>query len=462
MTSADSLCQQGIAFHQIGNYDAAKIYYLAALRTNPKHLSSLLNLCEVLSQRNQILPAVATMSRVLEIAPNNGPYWSNYGNLLKRLERYDEARQAFVISKEISPDHIGTWHNLLLLELREGNIGAALDCYNQIKALGGDSEAVQNDLAHLYLAAGDLETAFEVYESRWHILTHMEPWDYHIPEWQGEDLEGKYLLVHQEQGYGDTIMASRFIKDLTNRGAKVTFAIEGALVGLFEHQNWGIEVIDLHTLTENDAKKFDFHSPLYSMMRWLEVRKENINPRPFISPPKITVPPVFRGMVNVGICWTSGKRGNHLDWRRRISPLELWLALAEVPNVQLWSLCPGSEAQSEIVNLGAEVLVLDEVTKFFDFAETAAFMDKLDLVISVDTAVAHLAASMGKATWMLSQFTPCWRWWDLEAGTGKPWYDSMEIIPQYAPGDWKTQLEECERNLRLMVEETVPVEGMVA
>jgi ADP-heptose:LPS heptosyltransferase len=131
--------------------------------------------------------------------------------------------------------------------------------------------------------------------------------------------------------------------------------------------------------------------------------------------------------------------------------LELWLKLTEIPSVHLWSLCPGEDAQKEIVSLGAEALVLDEVTKFSDFAETAAFIDQLDLVISVDTAVAHLAASMGKPTWMLSQFTPCWRWWGLAEGTGRPWYDSMETLAQHAPGDWKSQLEECERRLRQMV-----------
>lgn len=455
MTSADSLCNEGARFHQIGDLDAAKIHYLAALRSNPKHSHSLLNLCSIMSQNNNVAGAAAIMARAVDIAPNNGQLWSNYGSFLKRLERYEDARGALVQATSLSPDFIGAWHNLLLLELREGNIGGAIDCYNQIKALGGDSPTIQNDLAHIYLAAGDLEYAFEIYESRWHILTHQEPWDLHLPEWQGEDLKGKRLLVHQEQGYGDTVMTSRFIKDLVKRGAKVTFAVEGALIGLFESQDWEMDTIDLHILREKDAERFDFHSPLYSVMRWLEVRKENINPSPFINPPKITVPSVYNEMTNVGICWFSGRRGNDMDWRRRVSPLELWLPLAEVPSVQLWSLCPGDEAQSEIVRLGAEGLVIDEVTKFFDFAETASFINKLDLVISVDTAVAHLAASMGKPTWMLSQFTPCWRWWDLEAGTGKPWYETMEILSQPAPGDWKTQLEECERNLRLLTTELV-------
>jgi hypothetical protein len=127
-------------------------------------------------------------------------------------------------------------------------------------------------------------------------------------------------------------------------------------------------------------------------------------------------------MFNVGICWFSGRRGNYMDWRRRISSLEDWLPLSEVPNVQLWSLTPGDEAQSRDHSARAEALVLDDVTKFANFAETASFISKLDLVISVDTAVAHLAAATGKPTWMLSQFTPCWRWWGLEDGTGEPWY----------------------------------------
>jgi hypothetical protein len=232
----------------------------------------------------------------------------------------------------------------------------------------------------------------------------------------------------------------------------VTFAVPRQLVRLFENQEWNIEVVCIHDIDETWASRFDFHSPLYSMMRHLGVEREDISGRAFLQSPPLTVPPVHAAMFNVGICWASGTHHDYTDWRRRVSPLADWLQLAEVPGVQLWSLFPGDEAQREIVQLGAEAVVLDRVTKFEDFAETAAFVASLDLVISVDTAVAHLSGALGVPTWMLSQFAPCWRWWGLDEGTGAPWYDSMLTFKQREPGDWKSQLEECVRLLQVTVE----------
>jgi tetratricopeptide (TPR) repeat protein len=138
------------------------------------------------------------------------------------------------------PDHIGAWHGSLLLDLREKKCDDALRCYEKIKALGGDNPTIQNDLAHIYLAQGDSEKAFETYEARWHILSHMEPWDFHLREWQGESLKDKLILIHAEQGFGDTIMVSRFLPSLLDQGAVVTLAVEPAMVELFEAQEWNI------------------------------------------------------------------------------------------------------------------------------------------------------------------------------------------------------------------------------
>lgn len=457
MTSADSLFTSALHFHGIGDLEAARFHYLAALRDNPNHVQSLMNLSDILSRKNQIAAAAVIMSKAVELNPKLGTLWSNYGNALTRLERYADARVALVNAVTLAPENSAGWHNLILLALREGNFEEAISTYESLVALGGDNEAVKNDVAHAYLMIGDLPKALKLYEVRWHILSHLDPWDLRVKEWEGESLVDKRILVHSEQGFGDTIMVSRFVKELAASGARVTFATEPATVRLFEAQEWpNVEVCNIFDTSQRDPKEFDFHSPLYSMMRHLGVTKEKICGTPYLSAPPLTVPSVYRSALNVGICWFSGRRNNQLDWRRRVSPLELWLPLAEVPGVQLWSLCPGEDAQNEIVKLGAESVVLDEVTSFESFAETAAFIDKLDLVVSVDTAVAHLAAAMGKPTWMLSQFTPCWRWWDRVAGTGRPWYDCMSVLLQHQPGDWKSQLEECK--LRLSQRQNVRVE----
>jgi len=450
MTSADSLNRTGAEFQLRGDEEGARVHYLAALKLDPAFVPALANLCVILSNRNQLASAAVLLRRITALAPNDGLQMSNLGNILTRLERFDEAKSAFDRAVELRPDNPDVWYNLLLWAHRTGDQVAALGYSERVLELGSDTAQVRNDRAHLYLALGDLETALSLYEARWETLIHLEPWDLHLPEWNGFDLNGKHILVHGEQGFGDTLMTSRFIPALLALGADVTFAVPGNMVRFFEFQNWNIDVVDIAKLEEDHAGQFDCHSPLYGVMRHLGVRRGDIDPRPFLKVPEIVGPPVFRGNVkNVGICWVSGRRGNAMDWRRRVSDLGDWLQLADIPGIYLWSLCYDPEATKQIIDLGAEAIVEDRTSFLGDFADTAAFVDQLDLVITVDTAIAHLAAGMGKATWMLSQFTPCWRWWDIANGTGWPWYDSMTIIPQATPGGWTNQLRQCRIRLEM-------------
>jgi hypothetical protein len=451
MTSTDSLFAQGVEFHKTGNYDAAKLHYYAVLRSQPTHISAIAALADVFNHQNNLQAGIALLSRAVAVVPGDPNLLSAYGNFLKRAEDYQNAEKALNQAIELAPDDITAWHNKFLLSLRQHKTDEVLKCYQQICDLGGDSPSVQNDLAHTYLSRGELEKALQIYDSRWNILFHLEPWDLRLPEWHGQDVTGKRVLVHHEQGFGDTIMTSRFVRDLVQKGAKVTFAVPPTLIDLFDCQDWGIEVCNIADLDQSRAQDFDYHTPLYSMMRWLGVNVEDISSAPYLAVPPVTTPPVFEELYNVGICWSSGYRGDKMDWRRRVSPLEDWLTLAAVPKVQLWSLFPGGEAQDNIMRCGAEALVLDEVTRLSSFAQTANFISKLDLVISVDTAVAHIAAALGKNVWMLSQFTHCWRWWDIDNASGRPWYSSMVIAKQTSPGDWKEQLQKAKSALEVVV-----------
>lgn len=442
----------------------AKLFYDAALRLEPYNFPALMNSVDIYSRTNRLQAASVYALRATIAKPNSQAAWNYYGNILCRLEKYVEARKALQVALSLGSDHVATWHNFLLLNLRESKTQDALECYNHIVSLGGDNLTIQNDVAHAYLSLSELENAYPFYEARWASLQHLEPWDLHIPEWTGEHLLGKRILIHAEQGYGDTIMVARFIKNLLTYGAIVTFAVPPALVRLFEMQDWSenFEVINIHKIDETWSAKFDFHSPLYSMMRWLKIRREDISSKPFLSAPDLMTQNLNPEVFNVGICWASGSRGNEMDWRRRVSSLSLWLSLGEIPGIHLYSLFPGGEAQNEIISLGAESLVIDHVTGFEDFAETAAFIQGLDLVISVDTAIVHLAGALGKPVWMLSQFTPCWRWWNLNLCSGLPWYDGMKIYPQAKPGDWPGQLEACKKDLQKLAEKKLALSRSLA
>lgn len=457
-TSANELNTRGAELHAQGNLNGAREWYDAALRLEPSHFNALMNSAEVASRQHHLHAAAVYAARALSVS-SRPVVWANYGSILMRLERYAEAKNALLNALEQAPDNFGAWHNMLLLYLRQRQFADALQCYHKLVALGGaDNPNIQHDVAHIYLGMGDLPSAYPHYEARWHFADHSEAWDLHIPEWAGENLAGKSLLIHAEQGYGDSIMLARFLRD-PRLPLKTTVAVPAALVSLFELEWPKIKVVDLAEVNEEWARgqQFDFHTPFYSLLRWLGITSTAIVPLPYITTHEVTVPAVAPNMFNVGICWASGPKGARHDWRRRKSDLRFWLPLGEIPGVCLWSLYPGVEAQDEIARLGAQSAVYDLVSDFLDFAETAALIAKLDLVISVDTAVVHLAGAMRKPVWMLSQYTPCWRWWDIgNTNTGLPWYDNMVIITQRQPSDWKPQLDEARLRLTQLMNKSRP------
>src|SRR6516162_3244883 len=137
-----------------------------------------------------------------------------------------------------------------------------------------------------------MKHALEVYESRWHEknMLHLPPWDYHVPEWQGERLDGKRIMIHHEQGWGDTIMTARFVRDLAARGQaeEVVFCVPEGLRVWLAHQNWPrVRVIAMESLTVEDMVGLDFQSPLYSMMRWIGLEWDDINPGATLVPPQV-------------------------------------------------------------------------------------------------------------------------------------------------------------------------------
>jgi Flp pilus assembly protein TadD len=449
MPTADELNRLGADLYVRGDVEGARFHYLAALELDPGFLPAMSNMARALSHQDKLDAAVVYVRRLLSVAPASGSEWNNLGNLLMRLSRHDEAFEALEHAKRLSPDNPVTWYNFALLSHWVGKFRDALGYMDQVEALGNTSHQVENDRAHMELALGeDLGRALELYEARWWTMPHLPPWDYHIPEWKGEEIRGKSILFHAEQGLGDTIMTSRFAFDLANCGAKITLCLPPELVPLFEAQVWpDVSVMSMNDLTTDVAKRFDLQSPMYSAMRWLGIEKSDIRPSPYFTAPRITTEPVSRGTFNIGICWASGTRTRELDWRRRVAPLKHWLKLAEIPGVRLYSLQKSPEA-AEIADLGAEALITDPTRSFTSFAETAAFMEKLDLVISVDTAMVHLAGALGKSCWMLSQFSHCWRWWEIALGSARPWYDSVQIIRQNSPGDWEGQLAQVHERLR--------------
>lgn len=455
MATEVELNLRGLELDAIADFDGARLHYLAALRLNPNFGPALANLASISARgwdRNQKEVAIAMMRRILAIAPQDGNQWNNLGTMLMQLERYGEAQVAMDNARKYSPDSPATWHNLGLLCLRTQRYEEGLEYLDRVVELGKGIPSLHNDRAHAYLALGKLDVALEIYENRWASLRHLPPWDFRIPEWRGESLENRRILFHAEQGFGDTIMCSRFVRQLFLKGANVTLGVPPNLVRLFEHQEWPGDVANILEMPDDSRERWDFQSPMYSAMRHLGLAApSDIDSEPYLKAPQVSSPAVDKRFFTVGICWASGSRGGEMDWRRRATSLKSWLRLAENPAVRLHSLQKGA-GEEEVYSLQAEALIEDATQKLADWADTAAYIAKLDLIISVDTAVAHLAGALGKPTWMLSQFSNCWRWWDISGKSGGPWYSTMRIIPARKPDDWDAQLAEAAASLTDVVE----------
>lgn len=429
--SAQDLALRGIELQLQGDMEGAKIHFLAALDLDPRMVPALMNLSQIASEANQLRSAEVWVKRALSIASFDADNWAALGNLMTRMDRYDEANTAIERALNLAPEKVSIWHNAGLLRMRQRLYEDAVVCFEKVKALGSDPIGRRNDLAHALLSQGNLDEGLRYYEARWGQLPHLTPWDYHVPEWQGEDLKDKVILVHAEQGHGDTIMTLRFVPDLIKMARRVVVSVPRDMAALVTHM--GFDVLAIEDISEDAMLGFDYHTPMMSMMRWLKIQVSSISPEPYI---KIKAGHASPRSGRVGICWASGRRNTDHDTRGRYTDLLDWLPLAQLPGVQLVSLQKGADSE-DIQRLHLEGLIDDgPIAGAKNFLDTAEVISTLDVVVSVDTAVVHLAGAMGKPVIMLAQYSNCWRWWNIEQGLGTPWYSDVMIVRQPEPRVW--------------------------
>ena len=275
----------------------------------------------------------------------------------------------------------------------------------------------QQQLATLLLSRGEMtRRVWALYESRLRMASGT--WPDPQRKWNGQLLQGETVLLHAEQGLGDTIQFVRYAPMVAARGARVVLAVQPPLVRLLQ----GTPGANLVVSTGPNLPHFDFYSPLLGLPGLFRTTLETI------PPPLAYAAPVRHqpgATLRVGVAW-AGNAG-FVDDRKRSVPAGLFGPLAALPGVALFSLQLGAEVP-------AELPIMPLMGGVRDFADTAERVAGLDLVITVDTAVAHLAATMGKPVWLLSRLRGCWRW--LRGREDSPWYPSIRLFRQTAPDDW--------------------------
>ena len=427
----------GLALHHMGRFEAALQHYDRAIGLKPDFGAAYFNRANTLKHFTKFDGAIADYAIALLLEPEDAQASSNQGDALQALSRFDEALAAYDRALLLQPDFAQAFSNrgVCLKELGrfEDSLGS-LDA--AISLAPDDGEAFWNKALTLLLLER-FEEGWELYE--WRKKTR-EPAGSRLfprPVWLGQqDVADKTLLVHAEQGLGDVIQFSRYVQDLVERGAKVLFAPGEALQGLMRAFDGDVRIVD----AEDASLTFDYHVPLMSLPLAFQTTGSNIPARASYLRAEATrveswMARLGRDGFKIGICWQGGVSAIDVG---RSFPLRQFFELSQIPGVRLISLQKGPGAlQLRDLPVGMQVEVPGQD---FDagpdaFVDTAAVMTCCDLVITSDTATAHLAGALGVKTWVALKHVPDWRWF-LERDDS-PWYPSMRLFRQATHGDWE-------------------------
>jgi lipoprotein NlpI len=392
-------CRLGVALFVDGMSEEAKRHYDRALTLDPDHADSHYNIGIYYQRVDDLEKAVDHYRRALDLKSDYFQAYNNLGNVLRVMGRYSEAIASYRRALAIKPDHAAAHMNL----------GIAL------------------------LVTGDLEAGWPEYEERWHTKTYegKRP-KLATPPWEGGELAGRRLLIYAEQGLGDAIQFSRYADPLAARGATIILQCQRPLASLMRTVP-GVQTV---IAPGDPLPDHDCNASIMSLPGLCGTTLDSIPCRiPYLRA-SADVDGRFddllaaaKGKRKIGIVW-AGSSDNPND-RRRSCRLDHFLKLAQVPGVALFSLQKEQPAQDrlespEVTDLGP---LLD------DFAATATAIERLDLIITVDTAVAHLAGALGRPLWLAIPFAPDWRW--LLDREDSPWYPTARLFRQRHSGDWE-------------------------
>ncbi len=387
----------------------------------------------------QLDEAIACLREAITLDPNAPEPHNNLGLALQGKGQLDEAIVAFRRAIALNPNLAEVHNNLGIALADKGQLDGAIAAHRQAIALKPNLAKAHYNLGIALLTRGDLQLGWEEYEWRWKcegvpLLLR----NYSQPQWDGGPLEGRTILLHAEQGIGDAIKFVRYVPLVAQRGGRIIIVCFAELERLFRAMHGGWQV--LVPAPGQPLPAFDLHAPLLSLPRVLATTLSNI-PRvvPYLQADAEEVKKWQRRLagyppsLNVGLVWAG--RPTQRNDRNRSVKLARLAPLGRVAGVRFFSLQKG-EAAAEAKAPPPGMELVDWTQELKDFADTAALIANLDLVISVDTAVAHLTGAMGKPIWTLLSFVPGWHW--LLEREDSPWYPSMRLFRQPSRGDWDT------------------------
>jgi tetratricopeptide (TPR) repeat protein len=482
----DALHLLGVIARRAGNSVLAVEYLQRATERSPLFAAAHYNLGNVFRDTKRLDEAAASYRRAIDLEPDLAEAHSGLGTALLELGDWQEAANCFRRTIELRPNDVNARNSLGVILQDHAFAAEAIECFRAALAIRPDNAEARYNLGRavhqigqydeaqdLYRAAlklkpdlayahaglgmvmllrGDYDNGWVEYEWRWKTGS-LRGGDYRQPRWDGQQLDGRTILLHAEQGFGDTIQFIRYAAAVKSLGGTVLVQCQKPILNLLKNCN-GIHQL----IGEGDElPPFDTHASLLSLPRLLQTRLDTIpNKVPYLAASAELVE-YWRARLadvrplRIGVNWR-GRQGTGA-FRQRDIPLEFFIALAQLPGVRLINLQKDGQQELAAVTNSTVVELGNTVdTERGAFMDTAAIMKNLDLVITSDTAIPHLAGALGVSVWLALPYVPDWRW--LLDRSDSPWYPTMQLFRQKSPGNWADVFAEMRIALHERVRET--------
>jgi tetratricopeptide (TPR) repeat protein len=430
----------GTIFAGLRDWPTALAFFQAAVRLQPGVAEIHNNIANVYYEQDQPEPAIESYLKAIALRPETASYYNHLGNALRLNENYTGAEIAIQKAITLRPDYPEAFANLGFLRLEEENLEAAEACYREAIRLQPDYALAHTCLSRILLRRGDFATGWIEHEWRWQWKDFPSlQRNFPQPQWRGENIRAARLFLHAEQGFGDTIQFLRYVCLVAERlpHASIYLEVHPELFRLAAT----IPGISFLISRGDRIPKFDCHCPLMSLpLAFATTLKTIPKDTPYLqgedacSAEEIPKLPDNKTNLRVGLAW-AGSAINRVD-RKRSLPLNALAPLFEIEGIAFYNLQRGPA--SAVTD--ASFPFTGHLPRTGDFATTAAMIAQLDLIISVDTSVAHLAGALNKPVWILLPRLADWRW--LSDRDDSPWYPSVRLFRQENKGDWNSVIAE--------------------
>jgi Flp pilus assembly protein TadD len=446
--NADALYLLGLVTQLTRRFAESAELFQRAVRENPKSVKYLVNLGLSLGGMGlgRTAEAIEALRRAVALDPNVPEAWSNLGNEFRNDLKFDQAIECYRKALRLKPDFADAQCNLgVALQETEPTLAGAIAAYETAIAMQGDFGMAHWNLGFALLLLGDYARGLPEYEWRFRTQTIVAPRNFRQPQWDGTDLAGQRILLHAEQGLGDTIHIARYVPMVAQRGGKVILECQPALPRLLGQLPGLTEIV----AAGERLPPFDVHCPLMTLplvfkttLATIPANVPYLQPDPQLAGPwALRLPPDPKS-PRIGLAW-AGRPENKND-RNRSMRLDQFAPLSAIKHARFVTLQLGpAAAQARRPPAGLELI--DHTNELHDFADTAALLANLDLIITVDTAVAHLAGALARPAWVLLPYMPDWRW--MLDRTDSPWYPTLRLFRQKTRGDWAQVMERIQISL---------------